>query len=112
MSRALEDDILSCLASLLFSSMLIFLFFGTSLVLLLDGGDRVEAVDGDGPTADGPLVDGPTTAAGPRLLVVSSIPDGQTAGWVWPSYSTHCGRPAGWVWTVYSPHWGWAWAAC
>ena len=77
LSRALEDDILSCLASFLFSSRLIFLFFGSALVLLLDGSERVGAADGDGPTADGPMA-----VDGPRLLVVSSIPDGKTAGWV------------------------------
>ena len=74
LSRALEDDILLLLASFLFSSMLIFLFFGSALVLLLDG---VDAAGGDGPTADGPMA-----VDGPRLSAVFSIPDGKTAGWV------------------------------
>ena len=61
LSRALDDDILLLLASFLFSSMLIFLFFGSALVLLLDG---VDAAGGDGPTADGPMaVDGPRLSA-------------------------------------------------
>ena len=74
LSRALDDDILLLLASFLFSSMLIFLFFGSALVLLLDG---VDAAGGDGPTADGPMA-----VDGPRLSAVFSIPDGKTAGWV------------------------------
>ena len=74
LSRALEDDILLLLASFLFSSMLIFLFLGSALVLLLDG---VDAAGGDGPTADGPMA-----VDGPRLSAVLSIPDGKTAGWV------------------------------